>query len=81
VTLALAPGARRAAFASLGAVALLAIVVAAVAILAPLRSVQWWLIGCLAALVLVLAVEVVLLILDKREGDEVYEFVIEGEAP
>ena len=76
---ALDPGARRAAFTSLGSLALLAIVVAAVAILLPFKSVQWWLIGCLVALVVVLVAEVALLLLDKRQDEEIYDFVIEEE--
>jgi hypothetical protein len=79
VSVALDPSTRRAAFTSLALVALLALVVAAVAILLPLRDAQWWLIGCLSALVVVLVAEVALLVVDRRRDEDVYEFVIEAD--
>lgn len=73
------PSVRRAAFTSLAVVALLTLVVTAVVVLLPAKGVQWWLIGCLAALVLVIAAEIVLVVLDRRPDEEVYDFIIEDE--
>jgi hypothetical protein len=74
------PATRRAAFVSLASVAIVSLVVAVVVVLMAVKGVQWWLIGCLSALVLVIAAEIVLLVLDRQKEDEAYEFVIEGDA-
>jgi hypothetical protein len=80
MSVALDPSVRRAAFTSLGLVALLALLVAVAAVLLPLQGVQWWLVGCLSALGVVILAEVVLLVIDRREPDEeIYDFIIEAD--
>lgn len=71
------PRVKRITFASLAGVAVLALVIAIVAIVVPFAGIQWWLIACLVVLILVLAAEAALLLMDRPKRDkEAYEFVI-----